>query len=59
MYDRSEFASLEVMCRKRAMLARKEMDYWLAEAEEWKWLKQSSDVAIATIPEQVDRYDDH
>ena len=26
------------MCRKRAALAKKEMDYWLSEAEEWKQL---------------------
>jgi hypothetical protein len=41
MYSRMEFAALELMCRERAALAKKEMEYslaeyWLAEAEEWK-----------------------
>jgi hypothetical protein len=31
-----QFAAFEFMCRARAALARKEMEYWLAEAEEWK-----------------------
>jgi hypothetical protein len=36
-----QFAALELMCRERAALARREMEYslaeyWLAEAEEWK-----------------------
>ena len=30
------------MCRKRAALAQKEMDYWLSEAEEWKQLRERS-----------------
>jgi hypothetical protein len=41
MYSRMQFAALELMCRERAALARREMEYslaeyWLAEAEEWK-----------------------
>jgi hypothetical protein len=41
MYSRMQFAALELMCRERAALAKKEMEYslaeyWLAEAEEWK-----------------------
>jgi len=28
------------MCRARAELAKKEMNYWLAEAEEWKQLRE-------------------
>jgi hypothetical protein len=28
------------MCRARAALARKEMEYWLAEAEEWKQIRE-------------------
>jgi hypothetical protein len=41
MYSRRQFAALELMCRERAALAKKEMEYslaqyWLAEAEEWK-----------------------
>ncbi len=35
MYSRSQFCDLEVMCRQRAAVARKEMEYWLNEAEEW------------------------
>jgi hypothetical protein len=35
MYSKSQFHSLEVMCRERAAAATKEVDYWLAEAEEW------------------------
>lgn len=35
MYSKSQFYDLEVMCHDRAAAARKEMDYWLAEAEEW------------------------
>jgi len=46
MYSKKQFAALEAMCRERAALARKEMEYslteyWLAEAEEWKQLRQS------------------
>jgi hypothetical protein len=50
MYSSEEFASLEIMCRERATLAKKKMEfwfseaeYWLAEAEEWKQLRQSAD----------------
>jgi hypothetical protein len=35
MYSKSQFYDLEVMCRERAAVARKEMEYWLAEADEW------------------------
>jgi hypothetical protein len=35
MYSKSQFCALEVMCRQRAAIARKEMEYWLNEAEEW------------------------
>jgi hypothetical protein len=35
MYSKSQFNDLEVMCHERAAVARKEMEYWLAEAEEW------------------------
>jgi hypothetical protein len=48
MYSRKQFAALELMCRERAALAKKEMEYslaeyWLAEAEEWKDLSDLSD----------------
>jgi hypothetical protein len=35
MYSKSQFYALEAMCRQRAAVARKEMEYWLNEAEEW------------------------
>jgi hypothetical protein len=35
MYSKSQFYDLEFMCRERAAAARKEMEYWLTEAEEW------------------------
>jgi hypothetical protein len=38
MYSKSQFYALEVMCRQRAAVARKEMEYWLNEAEEWTQL---------------------
>jgi hypothetical protein len=38
MNSQEQFAAFEFMCRARAALARKEMEYWLAEAEEWKQL---------------------
>jgi hypothetical protein len=46
MYSTNEFAALEIMCRERAALAKKakefaEAEYWLAEAEEWKQLKNA------------------
>jgi hypothetical protein len=46
MYSKTQFAALEAMCREQAAVARKEMEYllmeyWLAEAEEWKQLRQS------------------
>lgn len=46
MYSTDEFAALEIMCRERATFAKKEMDFpeaefWLAEAKEWKQLKNA------------------
>ena len=51
VYSRTQFAALELMCRERAALAKKEMEYslaeyWLAEAEEWKEFKDLSDPFI-------------
>ena len=43
MYSDDQFASFEFMCLERAALAKKEMEYWLAEAEEWKQLRQTPD----------------
>ena len=42
------------MCRERAAVAKREMEYWLAEAEEWKKLRESSDPFIGSIPIQLD-----
>jgi hypothetical protein len=47
MYSKKHFAALERMCREQAALARTEMEYslteyWLAEAEEWKQLRQAA-----------------
>jgi hypothetical protein len=46
MYSKKQFTALEAMCLEQAALARNEMEYslmkyWLAEAEEWKQLRQS------------------
>ena len=48
MYSSSQFVALEIMCRERATLAKKEMEqwqaeneYWQAEAEEWKQFRES------------------
>jgi len=40
MNSHEQFAAFEFMCRARASLAEKEMEYWLAEAEEWKQLRE-------------------
>jgi hypothetical protein len=34
MISKGELSTLENMCRERAAIAKKEMEYWLAEAEE-------------------------
>jgi hypothetical protein len=44
MYSKNQFYALEAMCRQRAAVARKEMEYWLNEAEEWM---QVSDMAAS------------
>jgi hypothetical protein len=46
MYSKKQFTALEAMCHEQAASARNEMEYslmkyWLAEAEEWKQLRQS------------------
>ena len=40
MNAQDQFAAFEFMCRARASLAEKEMEYWLAEAEQWKQLRE-------------------
>jgi hypothetical protein len=41
MDSKSQFYALEVMCCERAAIAKKEMEYWQAEAEEWARLRKS------------------
>jgi hypothetical protein len=47
MNAKSQFAALEIMCRERAAVARKEMEYWQEEAEEWKRLGGARNQAVA------------
>jgi hypothetical protein len=54
MDSREKFAALEAMCREKAAFAKREMDYWLAEANEWKLLRGSSSTAEMIIPIQLD-----
>ena len=46
MDSRKRFSALETMCRERAQLAKREFEYWLAEADEWARYKGSSDPSI-------------
>jgi len=46
MNSKDQFAALEIMCRERALLAKREMEYWLGEAEEWKHLRESPDPLV-------------
>jgi len=46
MNSKDQFAAFEFMCRGRAALAKKEMEYWLAEADEWKQVSESPDPFI-------------
>ena len=50
MYSKSQFYSLEVMCRERAAAATKEMDYWLAEAEEWAQIRLACNYGSEPLP---------
>jgi hypothetical protein len=54
MTSKSQFAALEIMSRVKAAAARKEMEYWLAEAEEWRRLKEAPDTAAFRAPPQLD-----
>ena len=54
MDSRSKFGALEAMCREKAALAKKEMDYWLAEASEWKRLREASCASEVRMPVQLD-----
>jgi hypothetical protein len=49
---RKRFAALETMSRERARIAKKEFEYWLAEAEEWARYKDS--FSLNSLPVQLD-----
>jgi hypothetical protein len=51
MYSKSQFYDLEIMCRERAAAARKEMDYWLVEAEEWARFRRACNLQRANSSE--------
>jgi hypothetical protein len=53
MYSKSQFYALEVMCRERAAVAKKDSEFWLTEAEEWARLGLSSDQSLGAA--QVSR----
>jgi hypothetical protein len=53
MYTKSQFHALEVMCRERAVVAAKEMEYWLAEAEEWARVRNYGDDLLISSPESA------
>ena len=40
MDSRKRFSALETMCRERAQLAKREFEYWVAEADEWARYKE-------------------
>jgi hypothetical protein len=46
MNSQEQFAAFEFMCRARAALAEKEMEYWLAEAEDWKQLRERPEIFL-------------
>jgi hypothetical protein len=48
------FAVQEGMCLERAAVCKKEMEYWLSEAAEWKKLRESSDPFRGSIAVQLD-----
>ncbi len=54
MDSKMQFSALETMCRERARIAKTEFEYWLAEANEWARLKNSSDAHMRDIPVQLD-----
>jgi hypothetical protein len=54
MRSTNNFAAQEGMCRERAAVAKREMEYWLTEAEEWKKLRESADPFKDRIAVQLD-----
>ena len=53
MYSKGQFHAIELMCRERAIVAAKEMEYWLAEAEEWARVRKCGDELSNISPELV------
>jgi hypothetical protein len=47
MDSKSQFYALEVMSRERAAVARKEMEYWLNEAQEWEQLRKATPASMS------------
>src|SRR3954465_252171 len=46
----TEFCCVRTMCRLKAATAKREMEYWLAEAEEWRKQQESSDPSKEAFP---------
>jgi hypothetical protein len=46
MDSKGQFYALEVMSRERAAVARKEMEYWLNEAQEWEQLRKAASASM-------------
>jgi hypothetical protein len=56
MYSRKGFLDLETMCRERAQLAKREFEYWLAEADEWARCKDSAEPLVEEVDGQMSSY---
>jgi hypothetical protein len=54
MRTKNNFAAQEGMSLERAAVAKREMEYWLSEAAEWKRLRESSDPFDNGIAIQLD-----
>ena len=54
MSVKNNFAAQEGMCLGRAAVAKRELEYWLSEAAEWKGLRESSDPFDNGIAIQLD-----
>ena len=58
MKPKLNFSALEAMCRLKAAAAKREMDYWLAEADEWRKQQEfSSEPFKGSIPIQLDWFE--
>jgi hypothetical protein len=54
MDSRNKFTALEAMVVRKPLLPKKEMDYWLVEASEWKRLREASCASELRMPVQLD-----